>query len=150
MVTDPGDECIQLLTLAGIVQTVRRQESVLQLCSQAVPLDQVEVLLRAPNQVPAAFSHLPGDGISHRRTSPIGDNRHADLPCCVFVGRGRCGGNGNDKDNDNPRCFFTTPEPRSEVFEKETSGIESPTLARKDRRLHRHFVTYIVHFQSLV
>ena len=80
MLGDAGHQGVEFLPLGRVVQRGWRKKPVLEQGPQAVALDQIEVLLRAPHQVEAAVGHLLGHGIGHGGARPVGDDRRADLP----------------------------------------------------------------------
>ena len=75
MIADASDQCVKFRPLPGIVERRRRQQPVLKLRSQPMPLGIIEFFLPAPHQIPAPLSHLPGYAIGHRRPGPVGHNR---------------------------------------------------------------------------
>ena len=136
VVADPGDQGVELLPLRRVVQRRRREQAVLKLRPQAVPLGHVQLLLRAPDEVPAALGHLPGDRVGHRRAGPVGDDRRADLPRGRDSGLG-IGGTGRPSDfmddqqhHDYERCpHKASPVQRPKGSQPARQSIMSPIVA---------------------
>ncbi len=77
---DAGHQRVELRPLGRIVERLRGKQPILKLCPQAVALGHVQLLLRTPDEVPAAVGHLLGDRIGHGRAGPVGDDGSAHLP----------------------------------------------------------------------
>ena len=75
MLANPGNERVELFLFGGVVKRGGSQEWVVQLCPQTVAGRHIQFPLSAPDEIPAAFGHLPGGGacrVARSRSDLVG------------------------------------------------------------------------------
>ena len=83
MLTNAVDQGIEFLTLRRVFERGGRQQRILQLGSQTMAVDKIQVLFAAPDQIPSTIGHLLGNSLGHGRSSPISHDGRAHLPPSV-------------------------------------------------------------------